>query len=74
MNTKYYWCLVLPSCKVLAGSKGGDKYLVCLIQHTKYCKEVTFEWRKVNVVVIEMSKALDKLWGNNQYQFETSKY
>ena len=74
MNTKYYDYLVLPSCKVLAGSKGGDKYLTCLMQNTKYCKEVTFEWRKVNVVVIEMSKALDKLWGNNQYNFETSKY
>ena len=74
MNTKYYGYLGLPSCKVLGGSKGGDKYLTCLMQNRKYSKEVTFEQRKVNVVVIEMSKALDKLWGNNQYKFETSKY
>ena len=26
------------------------------------------------LVIIEMSKALDKLWGNTQYKFEKTKY
>ena len=64
----------LQTRNVLAGTKVGDKYLTCLMQNKKYCQEVTFAWRKVNVVVTEMSKALEKLLGNTQYKFEKSKY
>ena len=45
----YQELIFLQRCKVLAGSKVGDKYLTFLLQNTKYWKKVTFELRKVNV-------------------------
>ena len=45
----YLQILFLQRCKVLEESKVGDKYQTFLMQNTKYWKEVTFEWRKVNV-------------------------
>ena len=45
----YPQILFLQRCNVLGESKVGDKYQAFLMQNTKYCKEVTFEWRKVNV-------------------------
>ena len=45
----YVELLFFQRCKVLAESKVADKYLTLLMQNTKYCKEVTFESKKVNV-------------------------
>ena len=46
----YLQILFLQRCYVLVESKvGDDKSRTFLIQNTRYCKEVTFEWRKVNV-------------------------
>ena len=45
----YVGLLFFQRCKVLAESKVADKYLTLLMQNTKYCKEVTFESKKVNV-------------------------
>ena len=45
----YVELLLFQRCKVLVESKVADKYLTFLMQNTKYCKEVTFELKKVNV-------------------------
>ena len=45
----YLQILFLQRCNVLGESKVGDKDQTFLMQNTKYCKEGTFEWRKVNV-------------------------
>ena len=45
----YLQILFLQSGNVVGESKVGDKYQTFLMQNTKYCKEVTFEWRKVNL-------------------------